>query len=49
MASTFAYYNDANNNLTINSGAIVTATITDSNRHIPIVIGGTTYKLLLST
>jgi hypothetical protein len=49
MENTFAYYNNANNYLTINSGAIVTATTTDSNRYIPIVIGGTTYKLLLST
>ena len=49
MTGTFAYYNNANNYLTINSGAIVTATTTDSNRYSPIVIGGTTYKLLLST
>jgi hypothetical protein len=48
MASTFVYYADANNNLTINSGAVVTASNT-SDRYIPIVIGGTTYKLLLST
>ncbi len=48
MANTFAYYADANNNLTVNSGAVVSASNT-SDRYIPIVIGGTTYKLLLST
>jgi hypothetical protein len=48
MTGTFAYYNNANNYLTINSGAVVTA-INTSTDYIPIVIGGTTYKLLLST
>ena len=41
-------YSGSNTNVTINSGAIVTAS-NSSNSYLPIVIGGTTYKLLLST